>query len=109
MKGQSAIYQSLFAEPTPTATLAPVIPMRRGRSEALKNRQNEQIVCRYYYLVKLQGMQYEATIEKLESEIHLSKRTIIDILCKESAHLKMLQQAKPDVKYFEKKYPWINW
>jgi len=108
MKGSRSIYQTLFTDDAAPAAER-TFTLRRGRSEALKTAQNELIICRYYYFVKIKEKQYEKALEQLEQEIYLSQFTIIKIISRESAHLKMLQQAKPDIRYFEKKYGWINW
>lgn len=108
MKGHRSIYQSLFDEPAPVAEL-PAAAERRGRSEVLKARQDAMIICRYYYHVKLQEKQYEKALQALEQEVYLSKHTIVKIITRESAHLKMLHQAKPTTKYFQAKYPFLNW
>jgi len=108
MRGSRSIFQTLLYDDTPQTAELP-LPERKGRSEALKLRQNEMIVCRYYFHVKIQGRQYEKALETLESEIFLSQRTIIDIINKNSLKLKELQQLKPNVKYFRAKYPFLNW
>ena len=106
MRGERSIYQSLFDD-APVAQLP--APERKGRSEVLKLKQNELIICRYFYHVKINGVKYPQALAILQDEVYLAPRTIIEIISKENAHLKMLQQAKPDVKYFQKKFPHFNW
>lgn len=107
MKGHQTIFQSLFETATPVTTLP--IPERKGRSEVLKSKQNELIVARYYFYVKIQGRQYEATLDILQAEIFLSTFTIIDIIKKNAHQLRLLKTAKPDLKYFRTKYPFMCW
>jgi hypothetical protein len=107
MRGHRTSYQSLFNDTPPV--IETTSPERRGRSEQLKLAQNELLVCRYYYHVKIKGLKYLEALNILRFEVFLEIRTIQDILAKENAHLKMLHQAAPDIKYFQKKYSWINW
>ncbi|RYF86953.1 MAG: hypothetical protein EOO03_11180 [Chitinophagaceae bacterium] len=109
MKGQQAIYQSLFANESAVQTATLPLPERKGRSEVLKQKQNELIVARYFYYVKIQGRQYEATLEILQHEFFLAKRTIIDIVQKNQPQLRLLNMAKRDVKHFRQQYPFLNW
>lgn len=108
MRGERSIFQTLFSDNTPQTAQLP-LPERKGRSEALKLRQNEMIICRYYYYIKIQGRQYDKALELLQDEVFLSVRTIIDIINRDRGQLKTLQQLKPDLKYFRTKYPFLNW
>lgn len=106
--GQRSLYQSLFAE----MQLAPVVDVltRKGRSELLKQKQNELIICRYYYHIKIIGRQYESTLELLEQqEVFLSQRTLVDIISNNQPLLRNLHNTRPDVKYFRHKYPHFVW
>ena len=109
MKGSQAIFQSLFQnDPAPEVQELP-LPERKGRSEALKIRQNEKIVHRYYYYVKVQERQYEKAIDLLQEEFDLARRTLIDIISRNTPLLKQLAQTKPDLKYFRAKYSYLTW
>src|SRR6476620_11999031 len=108
MRDSRSIFQTLFNDAEPQTAELP-LPERKGLSEALKQRQNEMIVCRYYFHIKIQGRQYEKALETLEGEIFLSQRTLIDIINKNSLKLKELHQLKPNIKYFRAKYPFLNW
>lgn len=108
MRGSQSIYNTLFKDesvPVPDTTA----PERRGRSEVLKTKQNELIVCRYYYYIKLQERQYEKTLELLRDEVFLAERTLVDIINRHSGQLKELHKMKPDLKFFRSKYPHLNW
>lgn len=108
--GQRTLYQSLFAEMQPAPVVDILTRERKGRSEFLKQKQNELIICRYYFHIKIMGRQYEATLEILEQqEIYLSQRTIINILNENSTLLRNLHNTKPDLKYFRNKYPHFVW
>lgn len=109
MLGQRKLFQSLFVEDEPAQ--ATVIPFdaRKGRREDLKLKQNEMIICRYYYHIKLRCEQYEKALEILEGEVYLAKRTIINIVNENCHQLKTLQQLKPELKYFRTKYPFMSW
>jgi hypothetical protein len=109
MKGHQSIYQSLFADENSVSTVADTAPERKGRSEALKAKQNELIVARYYYYIKIQGRQYEATLELLQAEIFLSTYTLVDIIKKNAHQLRLLKTAQPDVKWFRSRYPFLTW
>lgn len=82
---------------------------RRGRSEHFHNLRNELLIHRYYYLVKIQGRQYQATLEQLERELFIAQATIINNVSEERTLLRELNAQKPDISYFKKKYPWIVW
>lgn len=99
-------YLNLFDEPD-----HPVLQKaeRRGRSEQFHTRRNELLIHRYYYLVKIQGRQYQATLEQLEQELFIAQATIINNVSEERTLLKALNAQKPDVSFFKKKYPWIVW
>lgn len=108
--GQRSLYQSLFTDTQQAPVVDILTRERKGRSETLKAKQNELIVCRYYYHIKIAAMQYEATLQKLENEeIFLSQRTITDILNANSNLLRNLHNTKPDLKYFRNKYPHFIW
>lgn len=106
MIGNRTIFQSLFAEDT---ALEVTKPERRGRSEILKQKQNELIVCRYYYYAKLHGCTYEKSLEKLENEIFLAQRTLVNIINENVYLLRNLNTTKPSLNYFQKKYPFYQW
>lgn len=107
--GSRSIYQDLFPQDTPEVLTKPAD--RKGRSEVLKLKQYELIICRYYYYIKIQGLNYPAALGKLENEIYLAQRTLINILMADSSRsvLKELHQTKPEIKYFRQKFPHIVW
>lgn len=106
MRGHQNIFTSvLFEEFTPKPL--PLVE-RKGRSDVLKQRQNELIAHRYYYYIKLQRRIYEDAIAIVSDEIMLAPITLIRII-DSSDVLKQLQTLKPDVKYFRNKYPWLVW
>jgi hypothetical protein len=107
--GQRSLYQSLFTETEPAPVVDILTREKKGRSEVLKAKQNELIVCRYYYFIKVEERQYEKTLDLLANEIFLSKRTIIDIIAANNNLLGNLHRTKPDIKYFRNKYPHIVW
>lgn len=82
---------------------------RKGRSELLNQKRNELIVCRYYYHVKMLERPFEKSLTILEEEIHLSQRTLINILNASQELLYNLRSNKPDIKYFRNKYPHLVW
>lgn len=107
--GSRSIYQNLFPQDTPEVLAKPT--ERKGRSEVLKQKQYELIICRYYYYIKIQGLNYPAALSRLENEIFLAQRTVINILMADSSRaiLKELHQTKPEIKYFRQKFPHMVW
>jgi hypothetical protein len=77
----------------------------KARSEVLKAKQNELIVCRYYYFIKVEERQYEKTLDLLENEIFLSKRTIIDIIAQTTNLLAQPAHHKTRYKIFSQQVP----
>lgn len=82
---------------------------RRGRSEVLHTRRNELLIHRYYYYLKLEGMQYAKTLATLEEELIIAQQTIINNVANNRELLKELNLLHPDRSYFRKKYPWLVW
>lgn len=82
---------------------------RKGRSDRLKQKQNELIISRYWYYIKIERLQYQDALAKLEDEIFLAQLTIIRIIDAGSEQLKQYQKEKPDVRFFKEKYPWLVW
>lgn len=107
LRGSRSIFASLFHDDV-TDVLVPA-PERKGRSEALINKRNELLVCRYYFLVKIADYKYPKALAKLEEEIFLTQRTIIDTIQRNHALLKELHHTRPDVKYFKNKFPFFVW
>jgi hypothetical protein len=105
-RGSRKLFNNLLFDDEPVLVLA---PERKGRNELLVDKRNELLVCRYYYYAKLEAKQYLAILSILENEFFLAQRTIVDILNKESELLYNLKSARPDVKYFRTKYPWLHW
>lgn len=109
MRGQQSIFLSLFETSNSNDSYI-AIPERKGRSEALHNKRVELLIHRYYYYIKIVGKQYAATLETLEQdEMFLSQRTIINTVQENSKLLRELRDAKPVLKYFKNKYPFMVW
>jgi hypothetical protein len=106
LRGHSTAYLSLFDEPDQVMIIPP--PERRGRSEALVLKRNELLMHRHWYYIKIMGRQYPVTLQLLEDEFFLTQRTIVDIFQRNTL-LKELNTAKPGVKYFKDKYPFMIW
>jgi hypothetical protein len=106
LRGHRSIFTSLFPDDT---TTAPAVVERKGRSEVLLLKRNEALICRYYWLVKIEAKQYQITLAQLEDEFFISERTIIDILQQNSGILKALVTDKTNTSFFKKKYPWLSW
>lgn len=107
LRGHRTIFNSLFE--TDVNVLDTPAPERKGRSEELVLKRNEALICRYYYYIKIHGMQYLATLAVLQQEFYLAERTIIDMLTKNSGILRRLHDTKPTLKYFRDRYPWMAW
>ena len=109
-RGIRSIHQSLFDEPTTLVADAPT-PERKGRSEILKQKQYELIICRYYYHVKMHDKNYPTTLKILEEEVYLAQRTLVNIMLLDESRLQLkeLQTKKPEVKYFRLKFPHFGW
>lgn len=107
LRGHQSIYNALLFDDQPAPQLKVV--ERKGRSNALKEKQNELIVCRYWYYVKLKRKNYPDTLNELENEIFLAQLTIVRILQANDKLLKEFQETKPNEKYFQKKYPFFVW
>lgn len=106
LRGQAAIYNSLLPNPFEAAQDSAT---RKGRSEHLNRKRNEALICRYYFYVKHRSFQYITTLEMLEAEFFISKRTCVDILQQNRHLLNQLHGSKPSVKYFRDRYPHISW
>lgn len=106
MRGSRSIFTSLFEnEPPPVV----VVAERKGRSEVLLNKRNELLICRYYYHARIMGLQYAVSLRKLEGEMYIAERTIINTLEQNRDILKALIATKPTVKYFRDKFPAFQW
>lgn len=107
LRGHRSIYNAyLFDEP---AIPQLRVVERKGRSERLKALQNELIVHRYYYYIKIVRRNYPDTLAALESEIFLAPLTITRIIQANTALLKQLHNQKTTVSELRKKYPWLVW
>ncbi len=107
LRGQRKIFNHLLFPEQEQPALKVV--ERKGRSERLKNLQNELIIARYWYYIKLQRLQYQDALETLEKEMFLAQLTIIRIIDAGVEQLRSYQQGKPEVKFFKEKYPWLVW
>lgn len=107
LRGHRSIYQAyIFDEPAPSPLK---VVERKGRSEKLKKEQNELIVCRYWYYMKLIRKNYPDTLTELEKEMFLSQLTLIRIIQASHEQLKQFQDEKPGISLFKKKYPFLVW
>ncbi len=106
LRGHRSIFLSLFPENTTEFTPA---SEKRGRSEALIVKRNELLICRYYYYMKIERLQYLDALVLLEKEFFLCIRTIQNILMDNSGVLKELSKLKPKIKYFKERFPNIVW
>lgn len=106
MRGERSIFLSLFNDNVKQITTA---PERKGRSEDLLNKRNELLVCRHYYYTRIMELQYQRTLEKLENELYLSQRTIIDIINNNHKLLSSINSQKPAAKYFRTRFPFMVW
>lgn len=107
LRGHRSIYNAVLFDDQPAPAMKVV--ERKGRSNSLKEKQNELIVCRYWYYIKLKRRTYPDTLELLENEIFLAQLTIIRIIQANDVLLKSFQETKPNEKFFQKKYPYIVW
>ncbi len=107
MRGERSIFLSLFTDDTATTTAA--APERKGRSEDLLQKRNELLICRHYYYTRIVELQYARALERLEDELYLSQRTIINIVNDNYTLLKKINSEKPEVKYFKTKFPFMVW
>lgn len=107
MRGERSIFLSLFADDIPTTATA--TPERKGRSEELLTKRNELLVCRHYYYTRIVELQYARALERLEDELYLSQRTIINIVNDNYTLLKKINAEKPEAKYFKQKFPFMVW
>ena len=106
-RGSRSIFTSLFEDDKVSAEVA--APERKGRSPILLKKQNEKLVHRYYYYIKISRKQYQDTLTILEEEFSLSQRTIINIISQEHTALRTLNSSKPDTTFFKRKYPYYVW
>lgn len=107
LRGSQSIYNAYLFEQPNTPPLRVV--ERKGRSERLKNLQNELIVSRYYYYIKIIRKNYPDTLEALETEMFLAPLTITRIIQANHALMKSMAKDCPGVAHFKKKYPWLVW
>lgn len=106
LRGHVSLYKSLFEE---DATTRPK-PDRKGRNEELLKCRNELIVHRYWYYIKIKGLNYPKTLRQLETaEFFLTQRSIAWIISRNFHIINELKASRPDVSFFRKKYPFINW
>jgi hypothetical protein len=103
-RGSQSLFSHVFIEPAPTRN-----PEGRGRSEELIKARNELLLHRYYYYMAIHNKRYDWALQKLESELFLSQRRIIDVMEQERALLLKLRADKPDIAYFRSKFPFMVW
>ena len=106
-RGSRSIFTSLFENENVLTEV--VAPERKGRSPILLKKQNEKLIHRYYYYIKITRKQYQDTLTILEDEFTLSQRTIINIISQEHQSLRTLNTNKPDTNFFKRKYPYFVW
>jgi hypothetical protein len=106
-RGNRSIFNSLFQDENVSVEVVP--PERKGRSPLLLKKQNEKLVHRYYFYIKIVRKQYQDTLAILEDEFTLSQRTIVNIISQEHVMLRALNGDKPESKYFKSKYPYLVW
>jgi hypothetical protein len=107
-RGQHSLFNSMFDDDS-ICVAVPAPTVRRGRSEVLIEKRNDLLVHRYFFYVKILGRQYEKTLQILESELFIAQHTIVNVMTQDKTLLKELNSAKPSVRYFKEKYPFINW
>jgi len=106
LRGHVSLYKSLFNE----ETSARAKPQRKGRNEVHLQSRNELLVHRYWYYVKIKGLNYPQTLDILENiEFFLTPGTIAWIIKCNFNVITELKAARPDAAYFKKKYPFMVW
>lgn len=108
LRGHRSIFTSLFPEETKNTDVLEA-PERRGRSEMLILQRNELLISRYYFYAKMQGYQYQASLDIVGAELFLTERTVVDIIQKNRDLLKHINSSKPEVKVFKAKFPFMVW
>lgn len=107
LRGHRSTYLSLFLDDTPK--VENTNPKKLGRDEQLLADRNLLLLHRHYFHFKIKEKQYHRGLEALVDEFFLAERTIVNIVQDNTNVLKELRQLKPDVKYFKRKYPFMNW
>lgn len=73
-------------------------------------KRDEMLVSRYYYYAKIKSEDYENTLDKLEAETFLTKRTIVYIVLEKNFDFfKHLVSSKPSTTVFRNKFPFMVW
>ena len=101
-------YLSLFKSETTAETLDTPLE-KRGRNEQLIQKRNELLIHHHYFYYKIKGLQYHIGLQNLENEFFITERTIIDIVQNSHSIIKELRNLSPEVHYFKKKYPFMDW
>lgn len=109
LRGHRSTYLSLFDPPMAVVVNNDDTTDKRGRNEELIIKRNTLLIHRHYYYYKLKQVQYHIGLAALESEFFLTERTVVDIVQRHINLLRELKAVNPDRKYFEKKYPFLNW
>lgn len=106
-RGHHSIYTALLKPITEDVKKG--TEKRKGRSELHNRRRNELLICRYYFHIKIVGLQYQNALDLLQLEFFISERTIVDIVQRNIGKLKYLHRLKPDARFFKNKFPWLIW
>ncbi len=83
--------------------------LKKGRSKALVDERNNQLIHRYYYHAHIRCLKYELVLAALQKDFCLSATTVTALIASRSDDAQSLFKAKPTTAHLIKKYPHFNW